>query len=128
MSAVTDLLDQLSAGSKTVDEVADAFRVHQWPVTREPTLDAAEGFRRDIEDPEEPVEGSFFEVALARSMGTITMDQYEVLAEAAAEGMRGAPEGEEAAALAEASVAQAATEPPAGGVDPDEDETQLFGA
>lgn len=116
MSAVTDLLDQLAAGRKTVDEVAEEFRNHPWPVTRAATTDPAEGFRRDIEDPEEPADGSFFYVALYRSMGKITPEQYEALATAAAEGMTSGADGE---SDDDGSL------PPAGGVDP-EDETHLF--
>jgi hypothetical protein len=119
VSAVTDLLDQLVAGRKTVDEVAEEFRTYAWPVTREPTTDPAEGFRRDIEDPEEPVEGSFFDVSLYRTLGKINMDQYEVLAEAAAEAMQGS--GDESA-----EVIPGDDEPPAGGVDPEDETAVLF--
>lgn len=126
MSAVTDLLDQLVAGSKTADEVAEEFRNYPWPVERDATTDPAEGFRRDIEDPEEPVEGSFFDVALYRSMGKITPDQYGVLAEAAAEAMQGSGEKK-----SETVPDGDPDLPPAGGVDPADDgagdETSLFG-
>lgn len=118
MSAVTDMLDRLVAGSKTVEEVAEDFRQYAWPVTRDPAATGEEAFTRSLEDPETPVEGSFFDVSHYHASGQITDDQYDVLAEAAAEAMRAGDGGEDD------------DEPPAGGVDPDdeddnEDETVL---
>lgn len=116
MSAVTDLLDQLAAGSKTVDEVAEEFRTYPWPVGRPPAANGEEAFTRLLEDPETPVEGSFFDVSHYHASGKITGDQYRVLYEAVAEGSNA--EGTEVDS----------TLPPAGGVDPDDegDDTKLF--
>ena len=133
MSAVTDLLDQLVAGSKSVDDVAEEFRTYAWPLGRPPAASGEEAFTRSLEDPEAPVEGSFFDVSNYHVSGKITDDQYDVLAQAAAEGMKGGAaevaddEDDEEETTAPAPAADAAEEPPAGGVDPDdEDETQLF--
>lgn len=92
MSAVTDLLDQLEAGEVELGEVVADFRSRTWPQTpRQEPKDATEVFARDLEDPEEPPEGSFGEVATYYSMGKIDDQQYAALATAAAEAMKAAP-------------------------------------
>lgn len=107
MSAVTDLLDQLAAGEVQLDEVTADFRSRVWPQTpRDEPRDADEVFTRDLQDPEEPPEGSFKDVAAYYAMGKIDDQQYAVLAAAAAEAMKEAPStpGTAAAAVNEGTT------------------------
>lgn len=85
MSDVTDLLDRLTAGTTTLEDVARAFETREWP---QPASDAerqAAALRGD--DPEPITEGSFAEVASAYINGDIDDEQYATLAQAAAKGM-----------------------------------------
>ncbi len=93
MSEVMDALRALQAGERTVEDVEDMFRTRNWPkpTTTRPTT-GAEALARDSEDPEEPVDGSFFEVADAFTRSIIDIDTYERLATAASEAMT-APQG-----------------------------------
>lgn len=83
MSDVTELLDALSRGDKTVDEVATEFRTLPWkkgpkrPDTYQGLVKAEES------DPEPQVDGSFDEVSTAYALGRIDDEQYAVLAKAA---------------------------------------------
>lgn len=103
MSAVTDLLDQLAAGEVELPAVVEDFRGRAWPQnTREEPRDATDVFTREQQDPEEPPEGAFFEVAAYYSQGKIDDAQYAALADAAAEAMQAAPTpGTDAAAVNE---------------------------
>ena len=93
MSAVTDLLDQLVGGEATLEEVAEDFRGRSWPQTpREEPRDVTEAYARELQDPEEPPEGGFAEVAAYYAMHKIDDEQYAALAAAAAEGMKAAPD------------------------------------
>jgi hypothetical protein len=89
-SEVTELIDALKRGSISINEVARRFRERAWPSTRGPKPEtyieravAAEA------DPDPLVPGSFDEVAAAYHRGDISIDDYRILAEAAAESMRG---------------------------------------
>lgn len=85
MSDVTDLLDRLTAGTTTLDDVARAFETHTWPTPPSDEERNAAALRND--DPEPSPEGSFDEVAAAYINGEIDDAQYAALAEAAAKGM-----------------------------------------
>lgn len=75
MSEVTDALRELRDGKRTLDDVAEFFRAREWP-TREPPEQG---------DASQPEPGSFAEVAYAYGAGDITIEQYTVLAKAAAD-------------------------------------------
>lgn len=86
---VTELIDALKQGSISVSEVAQKFRERTWPSTRGPKPEtyieravAAEA------DPDPLVSGSFDEVAAAYHRGDISINDYRILAEAAADSMR----------------------------------------
>jgi hypothetical protein len=94
-SEVAELIDGLRAGQLTLGEVAQRFRERAWPekASRGPQpqedLDA-----RALADPDPYVPGSFEDVLVAFDRHDLTMDEYEVLAQAAAEGMKaGKPAG-----------------------------------
>lgn len=91
MSEVTDALRALQAEERTVEDVAQMFRTRSWPTGTEPAKDAGEAFARENSDRDPDAPGSFAEVGQAFYTGIITIDQYEVLAQAAAEGMKKAP-------------------------------------
>jgi hypothetical protein len=86
---VTELIDALKQGSISVSEVAQRFRERAWPSTHGPKpvtyLDRAAA---TAADPDPLVRGSFDEVAAAFHRGDISIDDYRILAEAAAESMR----------------------------------------
>jgi hypothetical protein len=86
---VTELIDALKRGSISVSEVAQRFRERAWPSTHGPKpetyLDRAAAAAAD---PDPLVPGSFDEVASAYHRGDISIDDYRILAEAAAESMR----------------------------------------
>lgn len=86
---VTDLLNALSGGTMSLDEVAQRFRDRSWPRRAKPLpttyLELAAAAQ---DDPDPYVPGSFDDVDAAYYQGKITDDQYEVLAEAMAESMR----------------------------------------
>jgi hypothetical protein len=86
---VTDLLDALSDGTLSLDEVAQRFRDRSWPRRAKPLpttyLELAAAAQ---EDPDPYVPGSFDDVDAAYYQGKVTDDQYEVLAEAMADSMR----------------------------------------
>lgn len=70
MSEVSEALDDLHDGRRTLDEVADLFRTRDWPAR---------------EDPAQPVGGAFSEIAHAHATEVIDRHQYMVLAKAAAD-------------------------------------------
>ena|ERR1700761_4938755 len=86
---VVDLLDALSEGTLTVQEVADKFRVRNWPRRRtaqhESYLDRAAA---ELDDPEPYVPGSFDDVIAAYDQQKITREQLRVLGEAVADAQR----------------------------------------
>lgn len=84
MSKVTELLDELHDGSKSVDEVAAEFSSMSWPKgPARPTTYLALA-KADMGDPTPEVDGSFDEVSTAYALGRIDDKQYAVLAKAAA--------------------------------------------
>ncbi len=85
MSEVSDLIDSYRSGELTLDELAQRFRVRTWPSRRPAPGTAREGWRREQEDPEPILEGSFDEVVSAYHLGLLTGNEYEVLSRAASE-------------------------------------------
>lgn len=77
MTAVNDLLSDLTAGRKTLDEVAVAFRNRTWPAARPSGTD-------DTADPDPMDPDSFDAVSAAYMLGALDDDTYAVLANAAA--------------------------------------------
>jgi hypothetical protein len=86
---VAELITALREGSMSLEEVAQRFRERSWPRTTPPAptsyLEMAAAAQ---EDPEPFVPGSFDEVIAAYDRGELTLAQYGVLAEAAAESLR----------------------------------------
>lgn len=76
MSEVTEAIAALQRGDQSLEDVERLFLNRPWPlwVPRK--------------DSDEQPEGSFGEVADAYSNGTLSHDQYVILAEAAREAMR----------------------------------------
>lgn len=75
MSKVTDALQALADGTRTIDDVEAQFRSHDWPRVVPILGDAPQP------------EGSFVEVSDAYSRGLINHDQYVRLAETVVEVM-----------------------------------------
>jgi hypothetical protein len=87
-SDVTDLIAALRAGTMSLDEVAQRFRERIWPDPPRPKPQTeAEVAARLMDDPDPYIPGSFDDVYAALHCGDITLDEYEVLAKAAAEAM-----------------------------------------
>jgi hypothetical protein len=86
MSEVTDLIAALRAGTLTLDQVARCFRERDWQQASQPDA-AAEGelFSAALEDPGSYLPGSFDDVSAALHRHELTLDEYAVLAQAAAE-------------------------------------------
>lgn len=96
MSEVTDALDALAAGERTIEDVEQFFRSRTWPLRGEPVAASYEDAARAEErDPAVPEEGSFAEVGDAYTAGTISHDQYVRLAQAATEAMQQSGTGDE---------------------------------
>lgn len=89
MSEVSELIAALNEGKMTLDAVANRFRTRSWPRTGAPRpssyLELAEQAQLDS-DLEVP--GSFEEVISAYHDGLLTAEQYQVLAQAAADALR----------------------------------------
>jgi hypothetical protein len=88
-SEVTELINALKQGSISLSEVAQRFRERAWPSTRGPKPETS--LERAVAaeaDPDPLVPGSFDEVAAAYHRGDISIDDYRILAEAAADSMR----------------------------------------
>jgi hypothetical protein len=79
-SDVTELIAALRAGTMSLDEVAQRFRERHWP---EATAQRAE--HKGLDDPDPYVPGSFDDVSAALHRKDLTLDEYEVLAQAAAD-------------------------------------------
>jgi hypothetical protein len=88
-SEVTDLIAALRAGTMSLDEVARRFRERSWPdvATPEPQT-YLEMAARSLDDPEPYISGSFDDLLAAYYSDQVTLDEYEVLAQAAVEGMK----------------------------------------
>lgn len=88
MSEVTELIQAFRNGELSLEEVAQRFRERDWPRRRhlEPAtyLEMAAASERD---PEPDVPGSFDEVYAALDRRELTDDQFQVLQDAALEGM-----------------------------------------
>jgi hypothetical protein len=88
-SEVSDLIEELRAGSMTLDQVAQRFRERKWPRHRRPAPTSyLEMTARTMEDPEPYVPGSFDDVTDAYDRGELSDDEYDVLAEAMAQSKR----------------------------------------
>jgi hypothetical protein len=88
-SEVTNLINALRDGTKTLDQVAQRFRERSWPrrATPPPTtyLELAAAAQQD---PEPYVPNSFDDVVAAYDLGTVTDKEYAVLSEAVADSKR----------------------------------------
>jgi hypothetical protein len=86
---VTDLLSALREGTMDIDEVARRFRGRSWPRrdNAKPTTYLELAIQAQ-QDPEPYVPGSYDDVAAAFHRGDLSIDQYDVLAQAIAESMR----------------------------------------
>jgi hypothetical protein len=86
MSDVTELIAALRAGTLSLGQVAQFFRERDWPDARDPDL-AAQGelVSSALDDPGPYLPGSFDDVSAALHRHELTLHQYEVLAQAAAE-------------------------------------------
>lgn len=82
-SEVIDLIAALRAGTMSLDQVAQRFRERHWPETDLPSASAMGG--HVLDDPAPYVPGSFDDVAAALHRQQLTPDEYEVLAQAAAD-------------------------------------------
>jgi hypothetical protein len=88
-SEVSDLIKELRAGTKTLDEVAQRFRERKWPRRRRPEpATYLEMAARTMEDPEPYDPDSFDDVTAAYHRGELSDDQYDILAGAMAESKR----------------------------------------
>ncbi len=87
-SEVTNLIAALRAGSMTLDEVAQRFRQRHWPDVAAPQpRTESELVSRSLQDPDPYVPGSFEDVLAAYDRHELTLREYEVLADAAADSM-----------------------------------------
>lgn len=88
-SEVSDLIKELRAGTKSLDQVAQRFRERKWPRRRRPEpATYLEMAARTMEDPEPYVPGSFDDVSAAFHRGDLSRDEYRVLSDAVAEAKR----------------------------------------
>jgi hypothetical protein len=97
VSEVTEALQELHDGNRTLEDVAEFFRTRDWPSGPErprPTT-FKEAAAAEMHDRDEDPPGSFAEVADAYVAGTITLEQYTALAQAAA-GKMNAQAGDQA--------------------------------
>jgi hypothetical protein len=84
-SEVTELIAALRAGTMSLDEVAQRFRERAWPDVAAPEPQTyLEMASRALEDPDPYLAGSFDDVLAAYDRKDLTLDEYEVLARAAA--------------------------------------------
>jgi hypothetical protein len=84
-SEVTELLDALSEGRMTVEEVAERFRARKWPRRHRPSTDKSAG---ELEDPDTYVPGSFDDVIIAYDQQKLSRDELRILSAAAADAQR----------------------------------------
>jgi hypothetical protein len=89
-SEVTQLIDALSSGRMSLEQVAARFRERSWPEAPRPEPQSyLEMAAAAQEDPEPYIPGSFDDVIKAYDLGKITDHEYAVLSEAVAESLRG---------------------------------------
>ncbi|HXW46116.1 MAG TPA: hypothetical protein VEL03_15115 [Streptosporangiaceae bacterium] len=93
-SEVTDLIAALRAGNISLDEVARRFRERSWPETVSPGSRSDSDVGNALDDPEPYVPGSFDDVAAAFHRHDLTLEEYGVLAQAAAESINAADQPE----------------------------------
>lgn len=86
-SEVTDLIAALRAGTLSLDEVAERFRLRSWPRTRRPAPRTPTEMAESL-DPEPDVPGSYDDLTAAYDRKEITWQQYRTLVEAAADSIR----------------------------------------
>jgi hypothetical protein len=87
-SEVTELIAALRAGTMSLEEVAQRFRERSWPDRIPPEAETdLEIASVTLEDPPPHVSGSFDDVAAALHRKDLTLREYEVLAQAAADAM-----------------------------------------
>lgn len=83
---VTELLDALSAGTITVDEVARQFRARTWPRRRRTDpASYSDMAAAQLQDPDPYIPGSFDDVAAAYHQKKITREQFRALSQAVAD-------------------------------------------
>jgi hypothetical protein len=91
-SDVRELLEALHQGTISLEEVALRFRQRAWPwrrASRPATY--LEMAAAELLDPDPYLPGSFDDVVAAYDAGTITQDQFRVLAQAVALAPRAYP-------------------------------------
>lgn len=89
VTEVKELLDALSNGRMSLDEVAQRFRERTWIRRKRQEYSSYEDkLASHLQDSDPPLQGSFADVSAALHRNQITLDQYRVLSEAAAEAMK----------------------------------------
>lgn len=90
MSEVTELIHSYKAGRLTLDELAQRFRVREWPLTAPPSRPSSylEMAARAQQDPGSDVPGSFDDVEAAFFRHELSAEEYELLRAAATEAVR----------------------------------------
>jgi hypothetical protein len=90
-SEVTDLIAALRAGTVSLDEVARRFRERTWPETLSPEVpNDSDPLDRALDDPDPYVPGSFDDLSAAFHRRDLTLEEYNVLAQAAADSINAA--------------------------------------
>jgi hypothetical protein len=88
-SEVRDLLTALHQGTVSLEEVEQRFRQRAWPWRRpSQPVTYLEMAAAELLDPDPYLPGSFDDVVAAYDAGTITRDQFRVLAQAVAKAPR----------------------------------------
>ena len=94
ISEVTDLINSYKAGELTLDDLAQRFRARKWPVIKRPPPSSyLEMAARAQEDPPPDIPNSFDDVTSAYAEGSLTREEYDVLAEAVREARRAEQSG-----------------------------------
>jgi hypothetical protein len=87
-SEVGELLEGFRAGRLRFSELTTFFRQRTWTISRRP-VPSTYAEMAEQQDPAEDVPGSFDEVTAAYDRGELTPEQYDALAEAVADSIRG---------------------------------------
>lgn len=83
---VTEMLDELNAGSISVEEVAARFRARRWPQRpSRPPANHLEMAAAELQDPELHLPSSFDDVVAAYDTKKITREQFRILSKAVAD-------------------------------------------
>ncbi len=89
ISEVTQAIEDLSSGAKTIEEVAELFKTRSWPdKPNQPSTSLAEINQRELQDYEPEPVGSRSEITLAWMMDKINDAQYKMLSDAAYSGLK----------------------------------------